>query len=324
MHISALYVYPIKSARGVACPSATLTSSGLSLDRLFMVTRSDNGKFITARQIPKMALVVPSLPLEAFVGDDNTITPASVMVVNAPDMPSLEIPIVRASDSDEVLRSVTIWEWSGLAADEGDKAADWFSKFLGIPCRLTRYLGSAEGNPILAKNTGNAEPVMASTDRVRSADHEYAPDGFETRFSDGYPCLLANEASIQDLSARAGCDLPMSRFRPNIVVSGATPWDEDNWGKVFVQTKNGQQVEFSSVKPCSRCKMTTIDPETAEVGEEPLEILGSFRSGAKLGWDREKSWKHSVFFGWNVVSKQHGLCLSVGDKLEVQPQLLNF
>jgi len=80
-------------------------------------------------------------------------------------------------------------------------------------------------------------------------------------------------------------------------------------------------VQFDSVKPCSRCKVTTVDQETGQVtGQEPLQTLGTFRSGAALGWDkRERSWTHAVFFGWNVVSRVSGVQLRVGDPVMPLP-----
>ena len=116
----------------------------------------------------------------------------------------------------------------------------------------------------------------------------------------------------------------MRRFRPNIVVKSAEipPWDEDDWLLLEVETSIGKaSVDLACVKPCTRCKFTTLNPETAVFGEEPLEALGTFRTGKDLGWDQvQKSMKHEVVFGNNCAfgSKYLGEWISVGDKVQVK------
>uniref|UniRef100_A0A7S3R986 MOSC domain-containing protein n=1 Tax=Dunaliella tertiolecta TaxID=3047 RepID=A0A7S3R986_DUNTE len=92
----------------------------------------------------------------------------------------------------------------------------------------------------------------------------------------------------------------MTRFRPNLVMKGSPAWEEDSCRTVSVQSVDNGVLELISVKPCSRCKVPTIDPETAEAGDEPLDTLHTFRNGGSLGWSK-KSWKHAVFFGTNLV-----------------------
>lgn len=70
--------------------------------------------------------------------------------------------------------------------------------------------------------------------------------------------------------------------------------------------------------PWHRCKVPTINQLTAEEGLEPSQTLGVVRSGKYLGWSAvNKSWTHSVFFGWNVVSRATGR-VNVGDAVVVQ------
>ena len=57
--LSRLFIHPVKSMRGIGLTHALADSSGLSFDRVFMVTQKD-GTFITARQYPQMVRFIPS------------------------------------------------------------------------------------------------------------------------------------------------------------------------------------------------------------------------------------------------------------------------
>jgi len=201
-----------------------------------------------------------------------------------------------------------VWEYEGPAADAGDEAARWFSDFLGLPgCRLCRHVDAAGPRPCEA---------------------EFAP-GAVTAFSDGFPFLLANEASLDDLNARlaAGGDPPvtMERFRANVVVAPAggagavagAGYAEDGWARVVV----GAGAEFELVKPCSRCTVPQVDPETGETGPQPSAALRQTRKGSQLplGSGR-RGWGNKLFFGWNCVTGDEGAVLAVGDPVRVVPR----
>ncbi|KAG2453054.1 hypothetical protein HYH02_002388 [Chlamydomonas schloesseri] len=286
-----------------------LTESGLAYDREWMVVREDTGKFISQREKGLLALVQVSLPVEALSAAQwgaARLPPDAALTVTAPGMAApLKVPLARRPDSEA--KKVTVWEWTGTATDEGADAAAWFSTYLGLPCRLVRYLGSSSNSS--GGSSSSALPI------VRSSDPEFAVN-YEVRFSDGYPMLLATQAALADLNAKLAEPLPMNRFRPNIEVAGASPWAEDTWRDMDVAcAADGRTVRLTSVKPCSRCKVTTINQATGEAGDEPLDTLGEFRTGKVLGWNaKQKPWTHAVFFGWNVVSRTPGL-LSVGDVL---------
>ncbi|KAF6263444.1 MOSC-domain-containing protein [Scenedesmus sp. NREL 46B-D3] len=224
------------------------------------------------------------------------------MVVSAPGMPQLQVPLIdpAAPAAPSQLKNVTVWEWSGVAADEGDEAAAWFSKYVERPVRLVRHL-HASGLP----------------QTVRPVDQEFAP-GHSVKFADGFPLLITMEENLgslnSQLSSNGSGTLPMNRFRPNLVLAGVEggAWTDDTWGSVAI---GGAQLSY--VKPCDRCKVTTINQETGEEGTEPLTTLGQIRGGKILGWAAQrKSWTHSVFFGWNAAVAQQGT-ISVGDSVAV-------
>ncbi|ONG16169.1 hypothetical protein BWR13_06885 [Escherichia coli] len=123
-------------------------------------------------------------------------------------------------------------------------------------------------------------------------------------FADGYPYLLANEASLRDLQQRCPASVKMEQFRPNLVVSGASAWEEDSWKVIRIG-----DVVFDVVKPCSRCIFTTVSPEKGQKhpAGEPLKTLQSFRTAQDNG---------DVDFGQNLIARNSGV-IRVGDEVEI-------
>lgn len=259
--LSALTVFPVKSLAGIPVERWAVGARGLHMDRELMLV-DESGCFVTQRDAHALALIATEL-----AGDQ--------LVVRAPDAPPLAVPLARRSDAR---MSVTIWQDALLAEPVGPVADDWFSRVLDRPVRLVRF--PADGH--------------------RQVDRRFAREGDAVGFADGFPFLLASEASLADLSSRVGQPLAMARFRPNLVVAGGTPHAEDGWRRLRIGA-----VELDLVKPCARCVVTTIDPATGATGLEPLRTLASYRSaGGK------------VLFGWNLVHRGTGT-LEVGDRVEV-------
>jgi uncharacterized protein len=123
-----------------------------------------------------------------------------------------------------------------------------------------------------------------------------AQPGDIVSFADGYPLLLISEASLADLNQRLETPLEMRRFRPNLVISGCEPYAEDR-----LRTLRIGGVSFRAVKRCERCMVTTVDPDTAERGREPLRTLARYRLE-----------EGKVWFGMNLIHDGPGR-LSLGD-----------
>jgi uncharacterized protein YcbX len=188
---------------------------------------------------------------------------------------------VSAPDETADTEDVAVWD-DIVPARVADAAANEFlSRALGRPCRLVRL----------------ADPS------ARKLPREFAANGDSVSFADGFPVLLASTASLEDLNARLPAPVCIDRFRANIVVRGAAAWEEDEWRVVRI----GGAV-FDVVKPCDRCVVTTIDPETGERPDrlEPLRTLATFRR------DR----RGRVMFGQNLVPRSLGQ-IEVGDGVEV-------
>jgi uncharacterized protein len=237
--LSGLYVYPIKSAGGIALESSEVDERGLRHDRRWMLV-DETGCFMSQRQFPRMALIGVRIEPDG-------------LVVDAPDMPSLEVPFRPVGGSlllarvwDDLVESLTV-------SDDSDR---WFSEFLGVSCKL----------------------VYLPDESVRPVDPAYARMGDQVGLADGFPFLLISEASLADLNVRLERPVPMNRFRPNLIVGGCGPFAEDNWKLVRIG-----RITLRVVKPCARCTITTVDQESAVMGKEPLRTLARFRKvGTKV------------------------------------------
>eukprot|EP01023_Acetabularia_acetabulum_P061847 TRINITY_DN7524_c0_g2_i1.p1 TRINITY_DN7524_c0_g2~~TRINITY_DN7524_c0_g2_i1.p1 ORF type:complete len:213 (-),score=41.17 TRINITY_DN7524_c0_g2_i1:57-695(-) len=203
-----------------------------------------------------------------------------------------------------------IWDWQGPTIDEGDDAAEWFSSFLGSETRLVRFAANAQ-------DLQNVENVFA-----RPADSQFAA-GYEVHFSDGFPILLTSTGSLDSLNEEGGMNMPMDRFRANIVVNNCLGFEEDKWE----QGESTEGIKFNFVKPCFRCKATTVDQAKGEIfNKEPLKTLAVIRKGSILGWSDNqefKEFKNLLFFGWNLVVLNYGI-LRVGETINMKHRLQKF
>jgi hypothetical protein len=267
LRLSGLNVFPIKSARGIGLDQSEIDNFGLRYDRRWMVV-DGAGEFISQRSHPRMALIVPSLA-------DGTLR------VGAPGMQPLEL---RVDPPPAVTTRVTVWDDSCGATWLGEAPARWFSEFLGCAASL----------------------VYMPDTTVRPANPVYAPDGTRVSFADAYPFLLVSEASLADLNSRLSAPLPMNRFRPNLVVAGCEPYEEDRWTAIDIGG-----IPFRVVKPCDRCVVTTTDQMTGNRGKEPLRTLATYRNI-----------DGRVMFGQNLVHLGRGR-LRVGDRVHLlsEPEL---
>ncbi|XP_050233622.1 uncharacterized protein LOC126682104 [Mercurialis annua] len=286
--VASIFIYPIKSCRGISVSQAPLTPTGFRWDRNWLVVNS-KGNAYTQRVEPKLALVEVNLPHEAFL-DDWKPTKNSFMEIKAPKMGVLKIPLEGAHD---VAGDVSVWEWSGSALDEGAEAAKWFSDFLGKPSRLVRFNAASES---------------------RAVDPNFA-HGHSTMFSDGYPFMLISQGSLAALNKLLKEPVPINRFRPNIFVDGCQPFSEDLWKEIRIN-----KFTFEGVKLCSRCKVPTINQDTGVAGSQPTETLKQIRSDNILRPDKKQQGK--VYFGQNLVWKDKynggkGSIVHVGDPVVV-------
>lgn len=271
--VTDLYRYPVKSCRGQRLRAARVQPWGLAGDRRWMIVDS-GGEVLTARDRPRLVLVTP-VP----EGDGIRVT--------EPAMPELTVPVPPPGE----LVPVAVWESKLLATPAGGAASAWFSEVAGEPVRLV-YLD---------------DPTR------RRPNPAYSREGDRVSFADGFPLLLTGEGSLRELNDQVAAGpraaegpLPMRRFRPNVVVAGAAPWAEDRWRLVRIG-----DVVFRAVKGCDRCVLTTIDPDTAVMGKEPIATLA-----------RCRRWDGKVWFGVNLIpdSPRGASAIRVGDPVQVLEQ----
>lgn len=228
-----------------------------------------NNHFITQRDYPQMSLI--EVGLEQFG-----------IKVKAAEMPVLIIPWVdqEIETFDEV--EVKVWNDTCQALHINSAIDNWFSEALGIDCQL----------------------VYMPDKTQREVDAEFTQRTEITSFTDGFPNLLISEASLADLNGRLETPLSMSRFRPNLVVEGCEAFDEDTWRHFEIAG-----VDFYAVKACSRCAITTVDPEQGKItSKEPLKTLAQYRRKG-----------NKVYFGQNVLHRLPvgSQTIRVGDSITV-------
>lgn len=275
MTISELLIYPIKSLGAISVTETVVEGKGLRYDRRFMLV-DPNGDFMTQRTNHQMALLDVAINETAELRVWHRHRPNDVLTL------PLTIPTqTEGAEPPRETIGVTIWDSSHVPALLVSAEADqWFSRVLEKPCRLV---------------------YMPETTH-RDVDPAYAREQDAVSFADGYPYLLIGQASLDTLNQRLEEPITMLRFRPNIVVAGSLPYEEDAWQQFRIG-----DVEFFGVKPCARCVLTTIDPETGQKGREPLRTLATYRQ-----------WKHKILFGQNVLAKPTG-ALTLGTLRVGQP-----
>lgn len=196
LHLSAIYIYPIKSLGGFAVDSAKVGERGLELDRRWMLVDANN-QFLTQRNHPAMAL------LQVSANDGQLM----VQVKNSTE----KISIPQQPQTSAVFQA-TVWDDTCDVVAASPEADAFFSDYLGQHCRL----------------------VYMPDSSIRPVDARYDRDNNYTSLSDGYPFLIIGQSSLDALNSRLDEALPMNRFRPNLVVNGAEPHAEDTWNEIRI------------------------------------------------------------------------------------------
>ncbi len=266
--IRALYVYPVKSCAGIALDSASISAAGVKWDRQFILVDAA-GRMITQRTVPRMVLVKPMLQPEL-----------EQMVLNAPGVSPLTVSLA-APDSQEKPVPVQVWSGSPLGSPVSEKADQWFSEVLGQPCHLLRLHPQSQRR-VVSEFPESWQLRHRDWKPLNTLDQTFG-------FADGFPFLITSQASLDSLNATLDeknvAAVEMIRFRPNIVLEGLPEYEED-----YVFGMTAGELHFAMVKPCPRCPIPNVNPETAAVADEPGLTLMKTRS-AELG----------VLFGVNAV-----------------------
>jgi uncharacterized protein len=269
--ITALNLYPVKSCRGIARESVRVTPTGLAHDRHWMLVRP-NGRFVTQRELPRMALIATQ------------VTEEGVLTLTAPGMPALTV-----SRDGGPARPVTVWKFDGSGLDCGEEASAWASRFLETELSLVAF---DPGQPRVCGPEWTKDVVA------------------HTEFADGYPVLVISCASLADLNSRLEKPLPMERFRPNVVIDGVDAFDEDrmhelrvggvtlrmvkNCVRCSITTTDQQAGAVDGQEPLRTLKSYRFDRELRGVvfGQNAIVVGGAggvIRVGELVGFDMKKS-----------------------------------
>ncbi len=266
--ISEIWIYPIKSLAGVRLNTTVVKQKGLQYDRRWMLVDKD-GRFLTQREHPKMAL------FNVAMTNDYLTVSALANTTNAIDQ---SIRIELNAEVPGSFSRVVIWDDEVDAVEVNSEYSAWFSKQLDIECRL----------------------VFFQEESRRDADPDYAKNNEQVSLADGYPFLIIGQSSIDELNRKLKEKVSIKRFRPNFVFSGGLPHEEDSWRNFMIGSVN-----FEGVKPCARCVLITVNPETGEGGVEPLKELSTYRKK-----------NNKIYFGENLLARSYGE-VSEGDVIEV-------
>lgn len=235
--ISRIFVYPIKSCRGIEVSEAELTWRGLANDRRYMLVDAA-GRFLTQRRHPRMALI------------ETDFAPRG-LTVTAPGREPLSLPLGPEAAAGETC-SVRIWADTVEATLAHADVNIWFSEFLGFACGLV-YLADHQHRPV---------------------PNQAAQFDDEVGFADGAPLLLLSDASLEGLNRRLEVPVEVERFRPNLVVGADTPHAEDDWRSIRIGAArldvawSCSRCVLTTIDPATGEK----DP-----GGDPLTTLQSYR-----------------------------------------------
>ena len=278
--VKALYQFPIKGGAGNSLMQSAITEVGLQYDRQWLFV-DETGRFMTQRQIPHLVWV-------------NAQASPAGLLLNAPNQTALIVPWAQPDDHNTV--SVQIWHDVVTAIDCGDSAAQWITQFLEIPSKSFRLVQAHAASARCADLTNT---TLAPTPNL---------------FSDAYGVNILSESSIQTLNDRLnqGGFEPIDalRFRPNIILTGLEPHEEDFIQRLTVYSASGP-VMIDMVKPCTRCAVPNIDPFTAISSPEVNDTLAAYR--------RLASMNGAICFAMNaVISQGVGAVIRVGDRFEAE------
>jgi uncharacterized protein YcbX len=275
MRVASLHSYPIKGCYRTDHSEMTIEPWGPAGDRRWAIVDAD-GVMVTQREIPDLVRVKPRAD-------------GPILHLSADGHPDLSVTSTVASTAEDLV-DMKVFQDPIQASPVGEAADTWLSMVLDRKVRLL-WLDDPTRRPV---QTGFSEP----TDRVSLAD--------------GFPVLITNTASLNWLNdaiaeAQSGFQsgegpLPMTRFRPNIVVEGAAAWAEDGW--IGRRLRIGAAL-FRVAKGTGRCVVATTDQDTGERGREPLRTLARFRN-----------FDQRLLFGVVLIPDELGV-VTVGDEVTV-------
>ena len=261
--LSTINIYPVKSLPGISLKEAVVEERGLANDRRWLLV-DENNSFITQRLFPNMVFI-------------NVDIKGNNLVFNHRKL-NIEDLTLTISDIPKLEADVQIWDDICTARIYNDEINNWFSHALGSKCKLVYMPNSTQ----------------------RKTSTKYYRESKTVSFADGYPYLIIGEESLNFLNSKLSEKVIMNQFRPNLVFSGGSEHDEDNWNDVLIG-----EIKFAVVKPCARCVITTINLIDGTKNKEPLATLNKYRN-----------YNNKIMFGQNALALSEGK-IKVGDNIVI-------
>ncbi len=261
MVVKEIIIYPIKSLGGINTDRAIANEKGLEHDRRMMLVDS-NGRFLSQRERHEMALIGAEFAENGFKFYNKQNPEDSIIIPNDPDL--------------EKELNVTVWDDQFSAMALSNNYNNWFKNMLNIDAQLVKM------------NDLSLRYKSIKTKKKKTL----------VSLADGYPYLFISQSSLNDLNSRLEVDIPMNRFRPNIVFDQCESYDEE-----LLETFQINNCKFEMIKPCARCVITTINQKTGEKLVEPLKTLSNYK---RVG--------NKIFFGMNAICLDKGK-IEIGDEI---------
>ncbi|KAL0912300.1 hypothetical protein M5K25_018264 [Dendrobium thyrsiflorum] len=297
VRLKSITIYPIKSCGGFSVSCWPLVNSGLKYDREWLL-RGSNGEILTQKKVPRLCHIHTFVDLEQ----------ESLHLESQFCKDTLQISLQKDLSSS-LSEEMNVYGERYLVYMYGNEVNEWFARAISHPCTFVRCASSMHRSC------------------VRKADNRLCRDvQSQLNFTNEAQFLLISEGSLNDLNDRLRLNVqecvtehgrPLivdaMRFRPNLVISGAEAYVEDNWETVHIG-----KAQFSSLGGCNRCQMINIDQESGEVqkSKEPLATLASYRRvQGKILFGVLLRYEHSVSGDVEDSSDEEEHWLEVGQKV---------
>jgi uncharacterized protein YcbX len=262
---------------------------------------------VTQRQVPEMGLIHTKLGFHPkWINQLAHLSPDEdpqqlILWKDENEQDKFVLDLNKIAAAEEKIVYVEVWKEPTAGVDQGDDVAWWLHN--NLKSQFDDPNASVPKYRLLRFKPGFSRKISEGR---RLAETE------ETQYADGYPMLFASTESVDLLNSWIQTDqkdqpeIPMERFRPNIVISGSkVAFIEDVFFRVIIS-----RISFRFVKPCDRCVVPSICQRTGKRGKEPSRTLRRHR----LTGD-------DALFGQNVVPEirpQNPRAISVGDVVEIQ------
>lgn len=282
-----LFVYPIKSLKGIEVGTVEVTKSGIKYgvfkDRQMMLINGEN-RLISLRQDPRLALIHVDM------------TGSNELTLTCDGHEPLKIRPRTCIHPDEETIKFNVWSLPTEGVQVSLEASRWFCNFLGLEgVKLVQHLPTFRMRP--AKYQSNAGQAVDSRTLILYQDDD--------------PVHLTSNDTLSQLNSTLDQEFVFSHhnFRPNIVIEGSQPHSEEKWNEILL---NG--IRMRKVKLCDRCLIPTVDIKQGKRVGEKVHILKDFRSAENEV--EKKNYGSSAIFGVMFGPMNEGF-VSIGTSIDV-------